>query len=46
MADFFAHDDALEPALAVISEVLRNKEDLDEVLKKKWAPRFKLGATV
>ena len=43
MADFFAHDDALEPALAVICEVLRNKEDLAEVLKKRGATFLSLA---
>ena len=43
MADFFAHDDALEPALAVICEVLRNKEDLCEVLTKRGATFLSLA---
>ena len=36
MTDFFARDDALEPAL-VICEVLRGKEDMGEVLEKRGA---------
>ena len=35
MADFYAFDDALEPALAVICEVLRGNEDVGAVLKKR-----------
>ena len=33
MADFFAHYDVLEPALGLVSEVLRNKENVGEVMK-------------
>ena len=43
MADFYAHDDALEPALAVICEVLRKKEDLGEVLTKRGATFLSLA---
>ena len=32
MADYFAHDDALEPALAVLCEVLRNAPDIGKIL--------------
>ena len=35
MADFFAHDDALEPALAVVCEALRNYEDVGGTLGKR-----------
>ena len=35
MADFYAFDDALEPALAVICEVLRGNEDVGAILKKR-----------
>ena len=35
MADYFAHDDALEPALAVLCEVLRNAPDIGAVLNNK-----------
>ena len=34
MTDFFAHDDALEPALAVVCDVLRNNEKMGGVLSK------------
>ena len=34
MTDYFAHDDALEPALAVICEILRNNFDDDKFLGK------------
>ena len=37
MADYFARDDALEPALAVVCEVLRNTEDVGGVLKNQAA---------
>ena len=37
MTDFFAHDDSLEPALAVVCEVLRDNEDVGAVLKKRSA---------
>ena len=35
MADYFARDDALEPALAVVCEVLRNSEDIGGMMKKR-----------
>ena len=35
MADYFAHDDALEPALAVVCEILRNNEDAGAVMEKR-----------
>ena len=35
MADYFAHDDALEPALAVLCEVLRNAPDIGSILNNK-----------
>ena len=35
MADYFAHDDALEPALAVPCEVLRNAPDIGAILNNK-----------
>ena len=34
MADFFARDDALEPALAVVCEVLRKNQDVGGVLQE------------
>ena len=34
MTDFFAHDDALEPALAVVCDVLRNNDKIGGVLDK------------
>ena len=34
MTDYFAHDDALEPALAVLCEVLRTGPDIGAVLEK------------
>ena len=34
MTDFFAHDDALEPALAVVCEVLRNDPNIGSQLRK------------
>ena len=37
MADYFARDDALEPALAVVCEVLRNTEDIGGLLEKRGA---------
>ena len=33
MTDYFAHDDAVEPALAVLCEVLRTGPDVGAVLK-------------
>ena len=35
MADYFAHDDTLEPALAVLCEVLRTAPDIGAVLNNK-----------
>ena len=35
MADFFAHDDSLEPALAVVCEALRNYDDVGATLGKR-----------
>ena len=35
MADYYARDDALEPSLAVVCEVLRNTEDIGGLLKKR-----------
>ena len=43
MADYFAHDDALEPALAAVCEVLRNNEDVGAVLKKRAATFLSLA---
>ena len=43
MADYFAHDDALEPALAAVCEVLRNSEDVGAVLKKRAATFLSLA---
>ena len=43
MADYFARDDALEPALAVVCEVLRNTEDVGGVLKKRAATFLSLA---
>ena len=40
MTDYFAHEEALEPALAVICEVLRNNEDIGAVLEKRAATFF------
>ena len=37
MADYFARDDALEPALSVVCEVLRNDQDVGAVLEKRSA---------
>ena len=34
MTDYFAHDDALEPALAVVCEVLRNNAEVSETIGK------------
>ena len=34
MTDYFAHDDALEPALAVVCEVLRHNVDSGDFLGK------------
>ena len=35
MANYFAHDDALEPALAVVCENVRNNEDAGAVMRKR-----------
>ena len=43
MADYFARDDALEPALAVVCEVLRNTEDVGSVLKNRAATFLSLA---
>ena len=43
MADYFAHDDALEPALAAVCEVLRNNEDVGAVLEKRAATFLSLA---
>ena len=37
MADYFAQDDALEPALAAVCEVLRSDPNIGSVLKKRCA---------
>ena len=43
MADYFARDDALEPALSVVCEVLRNDQDVGAVLKKRSATFMSLA---
>ena len=43
MADYFARDDALEPALSVVCEVLRNDQDVGAVLEKKSATFMSLA---
>ena len=43
MTDFFASDDALEPALAVVCEVLRDTEDIGGVLKKNGTSFLRLA---
>ena len=35
MADYYAHDDALGPAIAVVSEILQNNEDARAVMQKR-----------
>ena len=46
MADYYARDDALEPSLAVVCEVLRNTEDIGGLLfKKKGCYVFELSAS-
>ena len=35
MADYFARDDALEPALAVVCGALRNTEDIGGLMERK-----------
>lgn len=39
MADYFAHDDAIQTALAVGWEILRNSDDAG-VMMQKWANTF------
>ena len=46
MADYYARDHALEPALAVVCEVLRNKEDIGGLLKKRGSHIFKSSLTL
>ena len=43
MADYFARDDALEPALSVVCDVLRNDKDVGAVLKKRSATFMSLA---
>ena len=43
MADFFARDDALEPALAVVCEVLRDGDDIGSILNKRAATFLSLA---
>ena len=43
MADYYARDDALEPSLAVVCEVLRNTEDIGGLLKKRGATFLSLA---
>ena len=43
MTDYFARDDALEPALAVICEVLRDSDDIGGLLDKKAASFLSLA---
>ena len=43
MADYYARDDALEPALAVVCEVLRNTEDIGSILKNRTATFLSLA---
>ena len=43
MADYFARDDALEPALAVICEALRSTEDMGGMMKKRAATFLSLA---
>ena len=43
MADYYAHDDALEPALAAVCEALRNHEDVGAVLDKRAATFLSLA---
>ena len=43
MADYFARDDALEPALAVICEALRSAEDIGGMMKKRAATFLSLA---
>ena len=43
MTDYFARDDALEPALTVICEVLRNTDDIGGLMEKKAASFLSLA---
>ena len=43
MTDYFARDDALEPALAVICEVLRDTDDIGGLMEKKAASFLSLA---
>ena len=43
MTDYFARDDALEPALAVICEVLRDSDDIGGLMDKKAASFLSLA---
>ena len=43
MADYFARDDALEPALAVVCEVLRNTGDIGGMMRKRAATFLSLA---
>ena len=43
MTDYFARDDALEPALAVICEVLRDSDDIGGLMDKKAAAFLSLA---
>ena len=43
MTDYLARDDALEPALAVICEVLRDTEDIGGLMEKKAASFLSLA---
>ena len=43
MADYFARDDALEPALSVVFEVLRSDQDVGAVLEKRSATFMSLA---
>ena len=43
MTDYFASDDALEPALAVICEVLRGSDDIGGVLKNEGTSFLRLA---
>ena len=43
MTDYFARDDVLEPALAVICEVLRDIDDIGGLMDKKAASFLSLA---
>ena len=43
MADYFARDDALEPALAVVCEILRCTQDVGGILEKRAATFLSLA---